>query len=144
MLDDWTIMNQYDTNPLSKQQRAWLKAWVFGIFIAVAGVALLALGGCSEKDPPPSVEDQLQGAWVRKWLTLTNTYNFHDGACDTYAIIPAQPVQYYAFAYTVNRDTLTMIDLASLLQTKAVVSFPTDTTAVLSFLGGPNYFLTRI
>lgn len=45
MLDDWPTMNQYDTTPLSKQQSAWLKAWVFGIVIAVAGVALLALGG---------------------------------------------------------------------------------------------------
>lgn len=137
-------MNQYDTTPLNKQQSAWLKAWVFGIVLAVAAVMLGALGGCSEKDPPPSVEDQLQGAWVRKWFLLTNTYNFHDGACDTYSIIPAQPVQYYAYAYTVSRDTLTMIDLASLVQTKAVVKFPTDTTAVLSFWGGIDYFLTRI
>lgn len=137
-------MNQYDKMPLSRQQSAQLRAWVFGIVLAVALVGFGCLGGCSEKDPPPTLEERLQGAWVRRWLSLTNTYNFHDGACDTYAIIPAQPVQYYAYAYTCEGDTLIMLDLASLSQTKAVVSFPTDSTAVLGFIGGLDYFLTRI
>ena len=38
-------MNQYDTTPLNKQQSAWLKAWVFGIVLAVSAVVLGAVGG---------------------------------------------------------------------------------------------------
>lgn len=142
-------MNQYDTTPLNKQQSAWLKACVFGIVIAVAVVVLLALGGCSEKDPPPSVEDQLQGAWVRKWIGIENTYSFDGhGQCIKHAIIPGQPVQAYFCKYWLNKDTLYMVDLASASAfrdtSRAVVEFPTDSTAVLGWIVGVNYFLTRI
>lgn len=107
-------------------------------------LALLAAPGCAEKDPPPTLEERLQGVWQRDWLNLTNRYNFHDGACDVYAIVSAQPVQYYAYAYSTNGDTLTMLDLAGGSVTKAVVSFPTDTTAVFMLEGGILYFLKRI
>ena len=106
--------------------------------------AIITLFGCAEKDPLPTLDEQLQGAWVRTWFDLTNRYNFHSGACDVYSIIPAQPYQFYAFAYTTDADTLHMIDLASGEVYSAVVTFPTDSTAVLAWEGGVNYFLKRI
>lgn len=107
-------------------------------------IIVLASFGCAEKDPPPTLDEQLQGAWQRQWLMLTNRYNFHDGACDVYSIIPSQPYQYYAYAYTTNGDTLRMLDLASGELTKLVVEFTSDSTAVMRSDGGINYFLKRI
>lgn len=104
---------------------------------------LAAFTGCAEKDPPPTLDELLQGAWQRQWISLTNRYNFHSGACDVYSIIPGQPYQYYAFAYTTEGDTLRMMDLASGEVYSAVVTFPTDSTAVFAWEGGINYFLTR-
>lgn len=109
------------------------------LFIAI----IAAFMGCAEKDPPPTLDEQLQGVWERNWVSITNRYNFHDGACDVYSIIPAHPVQYYAYAYTTDGDILNMMDLASGEVYSAVVSFPTDSTAVLAWVGGVNYFLKR-
>ena len=117
----------------------------FTIVSAIAHTAcVLCVFSCSEKDPLPTADEMIQGAWKREWIGLTQTYNFHSGACDAYSIIPGQPYQYYALAYSFRGDTLTMIDLAGREKYEAIVSFPTDTTAVLSWIGGVEYHLTRI
>lgn len=108
--------------------------------------ALFTLAACGDKEAMPTIEDQLQGAWKREWrpFPLVNTYNFHAGGCDTYALIPGQPVQYYAYSYTTDADTLTMFDLGRMEYYRFTVSFPTDTTAVLSPFEGVDYHLTRL
>jgi hypothetical protein len=107
-------------------------------------VCYLIFSACADKDQLPTVEQQLQGAWQRKWVSFTQRWNFHDGACDAYSIVPAQPVQYYSLAYTFRGDTMTVLDLASGEKYKAVVSFKNDSTAVLSWEGGVDYYLKRI
>lgn len=100
------------------------------------------------EDPAPTLEERLQGSWSRKWIVFENTYSFDNGQCLTYAIIPGQPVQFYAYAYTFQGDTLSMVDLASPSNQRdvrrAVVEFPTDSTCILGFVGGVKYFLKRI
>jgi hypothetical protein len=115
----------------------------FGRVFAALALLVLGFAGCKEVEPPPTVEDRIQGVWVRKYLNLTNTYNFHDGACDSYAVIPGQPYQYYGFAYRVESDTLTMTNLASLEKSKHTVTFTSDTTVTLSRHDGIDYFLKR-
>ncbi len=115
-------------------------------------LALLTNFGCSESDPPPTLNEQLQGAWIRNWTPAqaVTTYSFDGrGQYISYAILPAQPVQMYAGAYTTDGDVLTMYDLAEIDGIgggihHAVVSFPTDTTCVLAWVGGVNYYLTRL
>ena len=136
-------MNQYDFIP--QEPGKPVGAYAVGLlFLALFLWLVSSLWSCGEKQPMPTLDDNLHGAWQRQWMNMTNRYNFHDGACDAYAVIPAQPVQYYAYAYTTNGDTLSMLDLASGCLSRAVVSFPTDSTAVLSWVEGIDYFLKRI
>lgn len=135
-------MNQYD---FIEQDNGPRKRILVLILCAIVALGLMMFAvSCSEKEPPPTLDEQLQGAWQREWLTLTNRYNFHGGACDVYSIIPAQPYQYYAYAYATEGDTLTMLDLACGNVRRAVVSFHTDSTAVLAWIGGVEYHLKRI
>jgi len=114
--------------------------------------ALFGATGCAEKDAPLTLNEQLQGAWIRHWTPAqaVTTYSFDGhGQYISYAILPAQPVQMYAGAYTIDGDVLTMYDLAEIDGIgggvhQAVVTFPTDTTCVLAWVGGVNYYLTRL
>lgn len=137
-------MNQYDFQPPHTDQTRALNIAAGALMAFVCGVAMILLSSCADKDPEPTLEERLHGAWKREWHSLTNRYNFHDGACDAYAIVPAQPVQYYAYAYTTQGDTLTMLDLGVGEKFVFVVKFPTDSTAILSRIGGLNYFLTKL
>jgi len=122
--------------------------WAF----AVLSLLALLLGSCREVEPPPTLNEQLQGAWIRHWTPAqaVTTYSFDGkGQYISYAILPAQPVQLYAGAYTTDGDVLTMYDLAEIDGIgggvhHAVVTFPTDTTCVFAWVGGVNYYLTRI
>jgi hypothetical protein len=137
-------MNQYDFEPPPPSHIRALKIVALSIFAFMALLLVVLFSGCAEKEPLPTLDDKLQGAWQREWYSLTNRYNFHGGACDTYAIIPAQPIQYYAYSYTTKGDTLTMLDLGVGQEFVFVVEFPTDSTAVLIREGGINYFLKRL
>lgn len=137
-------MNQYDFQPPHPGQNRALNI-AAGLLLAFSLAVMVALlNGCADKDPAPTLDERLQGAWQRNYRDLTNRYNFHAGACDVYAIIPAQPVQYYAYAYATSCDTLTMLDLGVGERFVFVVEFPTDSTAILSRVDGLNYFLLRI
>lgn len=144
-------MNQHDKYPLHPEQQLQLRN---GAIIALIAIALFCVvvvfGGCAEKDPLPTPEEMIVGAWERKWLTFTNTYSFDgNGQALAYAIIPGQPVQLYAYKYWFTEDTLSLIDLSVSKPfrdtSRAVVSF-TDSgdTSVLSWLNGVDYYLTRI
>lgn len=124
-------------------------------FLVTAALVLWMLfwaTSCGDKDPMPTLNEQLQGAWIRHWTPAQafTTYSFDGrGQYISYAILPAQPVQIYAGAYTTDGDVLTMYDLAEIDSIgggvhQAVVTFPTDTTCVLAWVGGVNYYLTRL
>ena len=123
-----------------------------GIFLALilAALFMLFFGSCTEREAPPTTCEQLEGAWIREWEPngSTQTYSFHDGQCLIHSIIPAQPVQLYVWEYYCEGDTLTLVNLASATPfsdvRRAVVSFPTDSTCVLGWLGGVDYFLNRL
>lgn len=123
---------------------------VFRAFLAMMLAAFLLLGfGCGEKEPLPTPEEKMVGAWERKWLSFTNTYSFDgNGQCIKHAIIPGKPAQVYFCKYWFDHDTLSLIDLSVskpfLDTSRAVVSFPSDDTAVLSWLDGVDYYLMRI
>lgn len=138
------MADQYHFQPSGEDEIRKMQRIAVGIVVFITLMIVLAFAGCAEKEALPSIDERLQGAWVRKWLSLTNTYNFHAGACDSYAIVPAQPVQYYAYAYTAEGDVLRMVDLSCGEPYICTVSFPTDSTAVLSWGGGVDYQLTRI
>ena len=137
-------MNQYDFEPMFDNEIKGLRIAAISMLAFIALVFLIMLCGCAEKEPPPTLDERLRGAWSWKVFHLKNRYNFHAGGCDVYAVIPAQPVQHYAYAYTTEGDTLTMMDLASGYKNRAVVTFKNDTTAVLEWLCGINYTLKRL
>ena len=123
-----------------------------GIWLAfvLAALFMLFFGSCTEREAPPSMCEQLEGAWIRTWEPngSTQTYSFHDGQCVAHSIIPAQPVQLYVWEYYCEGDTLTLVNLASATPfsdiRRAVVSFPTDSTCVLGWFGGVDYQLKRL
>lgn len=135
-------MNQCDfaTPPNPHMRRYAIAAIIAGVSLFFA----MLFCSCKETDPLPTVEEQLQGAWQREWLQLTNRYNFHAGSCDAYAIIPGQPYQLYNGVYSIRGDELTMMDLASGESRFGIVSFPTDSTAEIAWDGGIRYFLKRL
>lgn len=130
------------------------KSPAFAIAVTAVLVLWMLFGAtsCREQDPPPTLNERLQGAWIRHWTPAdaTTTYSFDGkGQYFTYAILPAQPVQMYAGAYTTDGDVLTMYDLAEIDGIgggvhRSVVMFPTDTTCVLAWEDGVNYYLTRL
>ena len=134
-------------NPLYKEP-----AFAFAVTAALVLWMLFGATSCQDQDPPPTLNEQLQGAWIRHWTPAqaVTTYSFDGhGQYISYAILPAQPVQMYAGAYTTDGDVLTMYDLAEIDGIgggvhQAVVSFPTDTTCVLAWVGGVNYYLKRL
>jgi len=142
-------MNQHDKEPLSKNEGLKMSLWATAFVVALTLFAIaIVFGGCSEEQLPPTVEERLQGAWSREWNGFEQTWFFDDGLCTAHSILPAQPVQAYAMAYTLQGDTITMVSLtngaAHRDEVRAVVSFPTDSTAVLSWLGGVDYQLKRM
>lgn len=121
----------------------------FRVFLAMMLAAFLLLSfGCAEREPLPTLEERLQGAWERNWHGFEQTWFFDDGLCTAHSIIPAQPVQAYFWLYTCEGDTLTVSNLAASGlfrdEIRAVVEFPTDSTAVFSWIGGISYNLKRI
>ena len=114
--------------------------------ILIFSILILFSGCADQKDPLPTLDEQLQGAWQYQWIEWTNRYNFHAGACDQYGIVPGQPVQYYSYVYTTSGDTLRMLNLGEKWGevSECIVSFPSDSTAVFSWEGGVNYFLKRL
>lgn len=143
-------MNQHDKYPLHPEQQIQMRFWTFATLAAIALFCVAMLVGCGEKEPLPKPEEKIVGAWERKWLTFTNTYSFDgNGQALAYAIIPGRPVQLYAYKYWFDQDTLSLIDLSTskpfMDTSRAVVTF-TDSgdTAVLSWLNGARYYLSRI
>lgn len=121
-----------------------------GVYTAISVVLIFGMSGCAETELPPTLEQKLQGGWTRKWEQggAVTTYHFDDGQCLTYAILPAQPVQFYAYSYTTEGDKLTMTDLATTppfqdIKT-GIVHFPTDSTAVIDWEGGGEELLARM
>lgn len=129
--------------------RPFHKDPAFRLFLAMMLAAfLLFFFGCAEREPLPTLDDRLHGAWERNWHGFEQTWFFDDGLCTAHSIIPAQPVQAYFWYYTCEGDTITFSNLAASGlfrdEIKAVVEFPTDSTAVFSWIGGISYFLKRI
>lgn len=120
------------------------------IVYVIAFALWILFGGCRDsQDPPKTPEEKITGAWERNWLTFTDTYSFDGhGQCLAYAIVPGQPVQLYASSYTFDGDTISIRYLGSTGGNadvrRAVVSFPDDSTCVLGWIGGVQYFLKRI
>ena len=143
-------MNQYDFIPIPPEDREKMRQYIIVGAIALVALILasLVLSSCAEREPLPTLEDKLHGAWERNWQGFEQTWFFDDGLCTAHSIIPAQPVQAYFWYYTCDGDTLTISNLAASGlfrdEIRVVVEFPTDSTAVFSFVGGVNYFLKRI
>jgi hypothetical protein len=143
-------MNQYDLYPIPPEDREKMRHYIIaGAFALVALIlASLILSSCAEREPLPTLDERLRGAWERNWQGFEQTWFFDDGLCTAHSIIPAQPVQAYFWYYTCDGDTLTVSNLAASGlfrdEIRAVIEFPTDSTAVFSFVGGVNYFLKRI
>lgn len=132
----WTVM--------SKKQLEEIFDTLYSLAWLIFAVACV-LSSCGEKDPPPSLNEQLRGTWERHWFDAVNRYQFDGhGQCLTYTTLPAQPVHFVAYAYTAKGDTLRMLDLGGGEVSVFTVEFPTETTAVLGRVDGVNYFLKRI
>ena len=114
------------------------------IAACLAFALAILFGGCAEKDPPPKKKKKLHGTWERTWIDFTDVYNFQDYTYDGCVTIPGQTTHCYRYAYTCQGDTLTAMELASKNVTRAVVSFPYDSTCVLGWIGGVNYVLKRL
>lgn len=143
-------MNQYDFIPIPPEDREKMRQYIIVGSVALVALILasLVLSSCAEREPLPTLEDNLHGAWERNWQGFEQTWFFDDGLCTAHSIIPAQPVQAYFWYYTCDGDTLTISNLAASGlfrdEIRAVVEFPTDSTAVFSFVGGVSYNLKRI
>ena len=144
------MSNQYDFQKLTAEEIRSLKQIAFWLIIFVVCMVVFALSSCAEKEAPPTLEERLQGAWIRTWQPYwsTNTYSFNGGLCAEHSILPAQPIQAYFWQYYCNRDTLTLVNLASADPfsdiRRAAVSFPTDSTCILGwFPNGLDYVLIR-
>lgn len=132
---------------LFNRRNPFYKEPAFALLVTVAGLWMLFVAtSCRDKDPLPTNEEMIQGAWVRTWAPYQakTAYNFHAGACDACVSIPARPAQCYEYAYHFSGDTLVMFDLVGRESRKAIVSFPTDTTCFLAWEGGIDYYLVRI
>jgi hypothetical protein len=119
-------------------------AIVYAIAICLAFCLAVLFCGCAEKDPPLTLQEKLLGTWERTWVGFTDVYNFQEDTYDGCVTIPGQPTHCYRYAYTCQGDTLTVMELASKNVNRAVVSFPTDSTCVLGWIGGVQYFLKRL
>lgn len=134
----------------SSQFRSWERAFWIIAYASLAGLLICGFAACAEEDPPQTLEQKLQGVWTRQWEHggAFTTYHFDDGQCLTYAILPAQAVQFYAYAYTTEGDLLRMTDLASTSPFQdiktAVVSFPTGSTALFVWEDGAEHRLQRM
>lgn len=143
-------MSQYDLYPIPPEDREKMRHYIIAGAFAVVVVILasLVLSSCAEREPLPTLEERLQGAWERNWQGFEQTWFFDEGLCIAHSIIPAQPVQAYFWYYTCEGDTLTISNLAASGlfrdEIRALVEFPTDSTAILSRVDGLNYFLLRI
>ncbi len=143
-------MNQYDFIPIPPEDREKMRQYIIVGAIALVALILasLVLSSCAEREPLPTLEEKLHGAWERNWQGFEQTWFFDDGLCTAHSIIPAQPVQAYFWYYTCDGDTLTISNLAASGlfrdEIRAVIEFPTDSTAVFSFVGGVSYNLKRI
>ena len=143
-------MNPYDFQKLTTEEARLLRKIACGLIAFILLMAAIAFTGCAEKEAPPTIEERLQGAWIRTWepYNATNTYSFDGGQCVVHSIVPAQPVQAYFWQYYCNADTLALVNLASAEPfsdiRRAVVSFPSDSTCVLGWLGGVDYILKRL
>jgi len=142
------MADQYHFRPLDPDEIRKMQRVAVGIVAFIALMCVLAFAGCAEKEAMPTVEESLQGAWAREWNGFEQTWFFDDGLCTAHGIVAAQPVQQYSFAYCFKGDTMNMVNLASAKAHRdtitAIVSFPTDSTCVLGWLGGVDYYLTRI
>jgi hypothetical protein len=131
---------------LEVKPKVYMMSGFFAVVVLI--LASLLLSSCAERELPLTLEERLHGAWERSWIGFEQTYHFDDGLCAAHSIIPAQAVQEYFWYYTIQGDTLTIKNLATSGlfrdEVRAVVEFPTDSTAVLSFVCGLNYFLKRI
>jgi len=123
-------------------------AFAVTVTAALGLLVLMLLSGCAETELPPTPEEKIKGAWERVWQTSTQTWSFDDGQCQAYSIIEGQPVQFYALSYSFDGDTITMVDLATSGPFRdlhrALVEFPTDSTAVFWWFGGVRYDLKRM
>lgn len=118
---------------------------VYTIAVLLVFALWILFGGCRDsQDPPPTLDERLQGAWERNWITFSDTYLFHAGSMDGCVSIPGQPIHCYINSYSTQGDTLTVLALPSKVITRAVVSFPDDSTCVLDWIGGVQYFLKRL
>lgn len=116
-----------------------------GKALAVLGMVwfLMMLFGCAEKDPLPTIEEQLHGAWVRTGGFIENKYRFADGALDVYSVFSNQIVYQNNYVYTTDGQTLRLLDLVEGTRHEFRVEFPTDSTATLSPPFGLNIHLKR-
>lgn len=143
-------MNQYDLQKLTKDETRLLRKIADGLIAFILLMAAIAFSGCAEKEAPPTLEERLQGAWIRTWGDFTQTYSFNGGQSLEHSIIPGQPVQLYTWQYFCNADTLAMINLASSEPfsdvRRAVVSFSEDGNEARFewFPNGVDYILTQL
>lgn len=117
-----------------------------GTALAIIGglFYLSMLYGCGEKDPPPTLAEQLQGPWVRTGGFIENRYLFADGALDVYTVFSSQIIYQNNYAYTTEGSTLRLLDLVEGTRHEFTVEFPTDSTATLSPPHGLNIFIKRL
>lgn len=122
------------------------EVYIMNGFLAVVVVILasLVLSSCEERETLLTLEERLQGMWVRDWIDFDTNMLFSDGVCVACANIPDTQPHCWNYAYTTKDDTLTMIDLVSRKKQVCTVTFPTDSTATLWFSGGINYYLRQL
>ena len=96
------------------------------------------LVGCGEKDPPPTLEEQLNGSWMRVHGFIENRYRFNAGDLDVYNVFSSQIVFEDHYVYTTAGDTLRLLNMVDGVRSEFTVEFPTDSTAELH----PEFGLT--
>jgi hypothetical protein len=135
-----------DANNFGKRKPMQLSETAVGKTLAVLGAMwfLMMLCGCGEKEPPPTLAEQLEGSWVRTGGFIQNKYRFNDGALDVYTVFSSQIVYENNYIYTTQGETLRLLDLVDGTRAEFTVEFPTDSTAVLSPPFGLNIFIKRL
>lgn len=105
--------------------------------------SLISLISCSDNDPAPTLDQQIQGVW-QGVEHQENWYGFNDGQAWNAKIVIGQTIYENKYVYSTSGDTLDMLDIEQGTRQRFTVIFRPESTALIRPLGGLSFSIIRV